>query len=531
MHSLSAKKNPMLTKLKRILNSRLFIFAILILLQLGLITALVLNLSQKGVVVYYALTIGSLLVTLGLFSSDLNPAYKMTWGLFVILLPVLGGFYFWLWHRIKLPKKMQRTLLDIHKATKMMNPQDPRIRQELKNRAPELMCQVDKLNNAAFAPVHEIFSAAYFPSGEAWFADLLPALEKAEKFIFLEFFIVDKGVMLDRLLEVLERKAKAGVEVRFLYDDIGTILLLPRSYLAELRRRGLKAKLFNPMRPWLYGFVNSRDHRKILVIDGKVGYTGGCNLADEYINRKHPYGYWKDTMVRIEGPGVWTLTLMFLRNWAMDLSPTKIAQMEFLKYKAKWPEAEKPDKASGNKFGFVQPFGSTPLANSTAAEDAYLQIINRANDYIYITTPYLILDNELSYALRLAASSGVDVRIITPGIPDKKLVFMLTQSYYRQLIRQGVKIYEFEPGFVHAKMFVSDDRCAVVGTANLDFRSLFLHFECGAEFYYSPLVLDVKEDFLTTLKSCREITKEDLDRTSAFHSLLQSLLRFVAPLM
>lgn len=522
----------MLTKIKRIMTSRLFIFAIIILLQLAMITSLVLTLSQRGAMVYSVMTIISLVIALALFSSDLNPAYKMIWGLLIVFLPIIGSFYFLLWHRIKLPKKMRRTLLNIHKATKELNPQDPKALADLEAQLPDAARQVSQLSVTAQAPVYPNYNAAYFPSGEEWFADLLPALEKAEEFIFMEFFIINHGKMLERVLEVLERKAKAGVEIKFLYDDIGTILLLPHSFLNELRSRGIEAKLFNPMRPWLYGFVNSRDHRKIVVIDGKVGYTGGCNLADEYINEEHPYGYWKDTMVRIEGPAVWSLSLMFLRSWSMDLGPEQVGQVDYLRYKKDWPALPAGSfRQPGAADGFVQPYGSTPLANTTPAENAYLQLINRANDYIYITTPYLILDNELAYALCLAASSGVDVRLITPGIPDKKMVFMLTQSYYGQLIRHGVKIYEFEPGFVHAKMFVSDDRKAIVGTANLDFRSLYLHFECCAEFYQSSIALEVRDDFLKTQALCREITRQDLAETSGAKRLIQSLLRFIAPLM
>ena len=327
--------------------------------------------------------------------------------------------------------------------------------------------------------------------------------------------------MWDSILEVLKEKASQGVEVRVLYDDIGCFLTLPKNYAAQLAEYGIQCCVFNPFRPMLSAIQNNRDHRKITVIDGKVGFTGGLNLADEYINTYEKHGYWKDAAVKVKGKAAWSLTLMFLEMWELCCGKQQNAKQFF-------PENE---KTSGEEpEGFVQPYADSPMDDENVGEHVYLQILNNAKDYVYICTPYLIVDDSMVSALCLAAKSGVDVRIITPHIWDKTFIHMTTRSYYRELIHGGVKIYEYSKGFIHSKTFVSDDHTATVGTTNLDFRSLYLHFECGIWMHGSEAVTQVKEDFLDTLEQCQQILLDEC-KGNLVTRLFQDFLRVFAPLM
>ena len=326
------------------------------------------------------------------------------------------------------------------------------------------------------------------------------------------------------ILDILEQKAAQGVDVRLIYDGFGCLTTLPYKYDKFLREKGIQCKVFNPFRPVLNIIQNNRDHRKICVIDGKTGFTGGINLADEYINQKERFGHWKDTAVMLKGDAVWSMTMMFLHMWnVVNGIQTPID------YAAHSPHAYHPEEFEGS--GVVQPFTDTPLDGETLGENVYLNIINRAKRYVYICTPYLIIDNEMMTALCLAAKSGVDVRIMTPGVPDKKMVFLLTQSYYAQLIEAGVKIYEYQPGFLHAKSFVCDDEIAVVGTINLDYRSLYLHFEDGVWIYKNDVIRDILEDFLETMHYCDPISLEFCKNRNIFVRGFQSILRVFAPLL
>ena len=313
-----------------------------------------------------------------------------------------------------------------------------------------------------------------------------------------------------------------GLDVRLIYDDVGCVNTLAADFRVRLERCGIRCQVFNPFVPVLAVVLNNRDHRKITVIDGHTAFTGGINLADEYINRRERFGYWKDTGVILQGDAAWSFTVMFLRMWSV-LSGEK---PEYEKYRPNvWRQEAFEDD------GFVQPYCDTPLDNETVGENVYLNIINRAKKYVYIFTPYLISDNEVITALCLAAKSGIDVRIVTPGIPDKKMVFLLTQSYYGTLLQAGVRIFEYKPGFLHAKSFVCDDEIATVGTINLDYRSLYLHFECGVWLYRSEAVLQIKEDALSIFGQCREIRWEDWENRSLRTRFFQSVLRLFAPLL
>ena len=378
------------------------------------------------------------------------------------------------------------------------------------------------IRNCAGFPVHTNTTTKYYAVGDDMFIDMLEDLKKAEHFIFLEYFIIHEGRMWNAILDVLEEKVKQGVDVRLIYDDMGCVTTLPTRYYKKLQAKGIKCAAFNPVRPILNIVLNNRDHRKILVIDGHTGYTGGVNLADEYINEKMRFGHWKDTGVRLVGEGVWNLTVMFLQMWSV------ITRMK-THLPAYGPYVYHPEEFESD--GFVQPYGDSPLDGEVVGENVYLNIINQAQKYVYIATPYLIIDNEMMTALCLASKKGVDVRIITPGIPDKKLVFLLTQSYYQQLLSAGVRIYEYTPGFIHAKNFVCDDELAVVGTINLDYRSLYLHFECAAWLYKCSAVAQVKEDMTETFSVCKEITLDVCRRQNVLQRGMQSILRLFAPML
>ena len=297
---------------------------------------------------------------------------------------------------------------------------------------------------------------------------------------------------------------------------------LPRNFEKRLKELGIECAAFNPFRPILSIILNNRDHRKILVVDGQIGFTGGMNIADEYINQKERFGYWKDAGVEVKGEAVWSLTTMFLEMWNY-INGTSEDYFRFL------PKIY--NKKENPKDGYVQPYSDTPLDHENVGENIYLNIINRAKEYVYIYTPYLIIDNEMMVSLQNAAKCGVDVRIVTPEIPDKKLIFLLTQSYYEQLIQSGVKIYQYKPGFIHAKCFVCDDKIATVGTVNLDYRSLYLHFECGVFMYCSQAVMQVKQDALATIRKSRQITLEFCQSRNIVITMLQSVLRLFSPLL
>ena len=360
----------------------------------------------------------------------------------------------------------------------------------------------------------------YFPLGEDKFAEMLRQLEKAEHFIFLEYFIVSEGLMWGEVLEILVRKAQEGVDVRLMYDGTCEFALLPHKYLKLLRERGIQCKVFSPVSPFISTHYNYRDHRKILVIDGHTAFNGGINLSDEYINRVRRFGHWKDTAVMLKGEAVKSFTLMFLQMWNIDERT-----MEFGK------NLVYPASCKENARGYVVPYGDCPLDEDRVGERVYMDILNRAIKYVHIMTPYLILDGEMEGALKYAAERGVEVALVLPGIPDKKLPYALAKTHYPSLLESGVKIYEYTPGFVHAKVFVSDHREAVVGTINLDYRSLYHHFECATYMYGTDCISDIEADFQDMLPKCRRVTPETVQREKWTVKLTGVLMKAASPLL
>lgn len=506
--------------LGKLLN-RIVVFGVLLAIQLGWFLLTFTKLVNYSTGLSLILRILSIVAVLWIINTEDNPAYKIAWIILILVVPLLGGlFYVAVGH--KRPAKGMQKRLDAERkrtAEELIQPEE--VLDAVGEQDRGVRGSSYYLADTGGYPVWDHTSATYYKIGEEYYASLLEELKKAEHFIFMEFFIVGEGKMWNSILEVLEEKAAAGVDVRFIYDDFGCISLLPTAYSRILESKGIKSFAFNPFIPFWSLVMNNRDHRKIAVIDGHTAFSGGVNLADEYINEKVRFGHWKDTGFMLKGEAVWNYTVMFLRMWnAYRHTDTS--------YEAFRPHVWHPEAFEGQ--GFIQPYSDSPLDDERLGENVYLNILNRAKDYVYIFTPYLVVDHEMQTALCLAAKRGVDVRIVTPGIPDKKTIFQLTRSYYPVLLKAGVRIYEYTPGFLHAKSFVCDDEEAVVGTINMDYRSLYLHFECGTFFYRSPLVADVKRDSLATMEKGREITLSDT-RQGFFGRLFCAVLRVFSPLL
>ena len=494
---------------------------VLLLLQIWFFISLVLEGSQTFRQLSRILTLLSFAAVLYIVSKKNKGAYKTVWSILILAVPLFGGLMYILFTFQSSRWHFPKAALRIQEKGRIMYRLPGSDESQAIRSLPENRHQIRYLQDNAGFPIFGNTRAHYLSPGEKQWKVLLEELEKAQHYIFLEYFIICEGVMWNSILEILRRKASQGVLVRLLYDDMGCFFRLPDDYPEQLKKDGIQCAVFNPVRPVLTVKQNNRDHRKITVIDGKVAFTGGINLADEYINVKERYGHWKDAGIMVEGKAAWSLTLIFLQMWEFCTHTDE----DYARYYP-W----KPEDSFIDEEGYVQPYADSPLDQDNVGEHVYLQIINNAKDYVYINTPYLIVDDSVISALCLAAKSGVDIRIVTPFRWDKRLVHMTTRSYYRELIKAGVKIYEYTNGFIHSKTFVSDDSTATVGTTNLDFRSLYLHFECGVLLYKNKAVMEVKEDFLKTLALCHRMTEEDC-KAKLVVRLIQDILRLFAPLM
>ena len=468
---------------------------------------------------------GTLLVTAAmmvyLLNQDMDNSVRITWLVVTALAPVLGVPLFWytkadIGHRV-----LRKRLMELEGQTRAQLPQDERAVRRLEAEDPGAASLTRYLRGRGGGfPVYQNTAVTYFPGGEAKFEELLRQLETAKKYIFLEYFIIEEGLMWGRVLEVLARKAAQGVDVRVMYDGTCEFSTLPRDYPKRLEALGIRCKVFSPVTPFVSTHYNYRDHRKILVIDGRVGFTGGVNLADEYINHVKKYGRWKDAAVMLEGEGVRSMTALFLQMWGI------LQQPEFEQFLADPIPAERA-------AGFVVPYGDCPLDGERVGEMVYIDMINRARKYVHIITPYLILDGELETALRFAAERGVDVHLILPGVPDKRFAYSLAKTHYKALLSSGVKISEWTPGFTHAKVVVADGREAVVGTINLDYRSLYHHFENAVWMYGTDCIRSTESDFQSTLAQCRTVepTAHSIWQGKTLLHLTGVLLKFIAPLI
>ena len=462
--------------------------------------------------VFYGI-LGFLLV-LGLIRNSKSYSYTLPWIIILLYYPLVGTLMYFIIGNNKHNSKVLKSIVQSEKDAKKYFVQNPKIRKEFKDNS-----RIRYLSDFSGYPVTKNNEVTYYPLGEDAFKAMLEELKKAEKFIFFEYFIVNQGTMWNAILEILEEKAKQGVDVRVMYDDLGCLPTLKKSYPKELEKKGIQCEVFNKLHPISGVIMNNRDHRKILVIDGKVAFSGGINIADEYININSPYGHWKDIGIKVVGDAVWNYTVLFLSLW--NAFRKEDEDFTIFKYDFK-------DKVLEN--GYVVPYGESPLDSEITGEDIYLNIINQANHYVYIFTPYLIIDTDMINALSLAAKRGVDVRIVIPGIPDKKLVYTVSESYVESLVNSGVKVYKYTHGFVHAKVFVADDHIATVGTINLDYRSLYLHFECGTYLEDVACIKDIKRDLEDTIQKSHKITKEEA-MPSLLKAVWQGILRLVAPLM
>ena len=507
-------------KILRFITQRVVITALLIVLQALLLFGFIWKLDNYFVYFYAGSVLLSLLITLGIINSKSNPAYKIAWLIPILLFPVFGGLVYLLFGSDRTGRYLRKKLQGI--GTEMDNVIGEAYRRSgAEQLPPDAANQSRYISHCAYCPPYQNTTTEYLPLGEVKFERMVEELKKAKHYIFLEYFIIQEGKMWNTILDILRQKAAEGVDVRVIYDDMGCIMILPTGYDKTLEQMGIKCRIFNPFVPILSSRFNTRDHRKICVIDGNVGFTGGINLADEYINAYEKHGHWKDTSILLKGEAVFNLTVMFLSMWDyLDGTTGKTDYSRY--YPTVWDE---------NAKGYVQPFADNPLDDEVVGETVYLNLINKAKRYVYITTPYLILSSEMFTALTSAAKCGVDVRIITPHVPDKWYVHAVSRSHYQPLIEAGVKIYEYTPGFIHAKTFVVDDDYAVVGTINLDYRSLYLHFECAVWMYQTPSVAQVRDDFFKTQQISQEITLEECRSLSFPRRLGRSVLRVFAPLM
>ena len=496
--------------LLNLIFSRTSLILLLLLFNFFLLFSFLLGFFEGLPAYLGSMVVFTAVVLIYILNTDANPSVKLSWCILIGILPIFGtALYFYV--QSDLGHRMVKRIVNSSVAESLPhveNPPEPETTPDIAH----------YLKQQAHAFVYENSDVRYFPLGEGAFEEMLTQMESAEKYIFLEYFIIEPGQMWNRMLDILYRKAREGVEVRVLYDGTCAITTLPSNYPRKLEQLGIRCKAFAPLRPLVSTHYNYRDHRKILVIDGRTAFTGGINLADEYINARQKYGHWKDTALMVQGQAVQGFTLLFLQMWNYSERERSFA-----------PYLNLPEPISGE--GIVIPFGCGPSDPERVGKMVYLNLLNQAKYRISIMTPYLILDGEMVTALRFAAQRGVEVRLILPHIPDKKYAFFLAKSHYRELLSAGVKIYEYTPGFIHAKVFLCDDAQAVVGTVNLDYRSLYLHYECAAYLYNVPALGDIRQDFDETITKSQEITLENFKKPRLFTKIITAVLKLLAPLM
>lgn len=507
-------------KLLSILVSRIFVVGVLILFQLLFMMSIVYTLSVSTQNVYRFCIVLSFLVLIYLINKQGNPSFKLAWSILILIFPLFGGIFYLLFGDKKVPKALRRNMLASVQETLPLLNQETKILNEIKNSDETIYKQFDYVWKNTYFPVYKNTRRTYCNTGEVKFDLLVKELKKAKRFIFLEYFIIGEGIFWNTVLSVLQEKVKEGVLVRVMYDDAGCVSTLPPTYKKTLQEMGIECCVFNPLHAKLAVQMNNRDHRKIAIIDNRVGFVGGINLADEYINEKVRFGHWKDTAVMVEGDAVWSLTVMFLQFWDY-LSKEK--NSDYSQFKLEYEIIEDD--------GYIQLVSDSPTDNEEVGLNIHMNMINNAKKYVYIQTPYLVIGYEMQKALTLASKNGIDVRITVPHVPDKWYVHLLTQGNYAALIEAGVGIYEYTPGFIHSKTFVSDDVLGFCGTINMDYRSYYLHYECGALLYKGKVIADMKSDYLKTLECCREVTLDDCKKTFVLKRIVQAILNLFSPMM
>lgn len=486
--------------------------------QLLLLAYFIDLLRQNAAYLYFFLEVLGAVVAAFIITKNHNPSYSIFWLIIMLVLPVFGYLLFLLWGTTGLTHRKNKEFCENIARSRTFLKQDPHVLSEFKYSHPSRQRLGTYLLKEGF-PIYSNTQCAYYPLGELQFEKLLEDMEQARKFIFLEYFIIAEGQLWDRIHGLLRQKARQGVEVRVLFDDLGSITKISDSVVSELQREGIQVLRFNPVHKHIFRLlINYRNHQKIAVIDGNIGYVGGTNIADEYVNITHPLGHWKDTAIRLEGAAVWGLTVTFLQMWDTESN----LQSDYRRYAP-------ADRAGGT--GFFQPFADGPVNNpQNPAAEMYSQIIAGARQYVYIATPYLVIDNSMKDTLCMAAKGGVDVRIATPKQWDHWYVHMVTQSNYGDLLAAGVRIYEYSPGFLHAKMILSDDDNGVIGSINMDYRSFFLHFENGVWICGAPVLQDIKKDMMDIFAVSEEIQLEEWKNRPPYKKIAQDILRIFAPL-
>jgi cardiolipin synthase len=447
-----------------------------------------------------------------------NPSYKIIWIILLMFMPVTGFVVYMLWGNNKTPKTIKKRIKEEQKQSKNSLPTDKTIYENIEddNRRKE----AKYIYNVSKYPTYNSNEITYFESGEKCFKEILEDLKNAKEYILIEFFIISKSKMWEEIYEILKQKTKEKIKIYLIYDSLGSLLKKPRHFNEQLKKLNIEYIKFNPPTPLIRSFINYRDHRKIIVIDGKIAYTGGINIGDEYINVNSKLGYWKDSCARIKGEAIKSFIEMFFKQWNL-CSKTRIDYGKYI---------EKIEQNHSNK-GYIIPYADTPHNKKNPAQNTYINIINNAKKYIYIMTPYLILDNETNQALINASLTGIDVKIITPSIPDKKLVNACTKSFYGQLLESGIKIYEYKPGFIHSKIILSDDTVATIGTTNFDFRSFYLNYECGIWIHNTNEELKIKQDFINTIQESNEIKLEKWKKRKLNKKIQEAILRLISPLL
>ena len=514
--------NRILTHIGTLLFHRLGIMAVLIVVQLGFYGFALSRLQEipHYDMIHGAFLVLSILVVVWIVASKSNPGYKISWIIMVLGLMPFGSLAYLLLggnHLSNFNQKRLRIMED--KICQNLGEECHRSGAMTQLIGSDAACMANYLEQVAHCPVYGNTRSHYYPLGDNCYSDILAALWGAKRYIFIEYFIIEEGKLWNSILDVLQVKVQQGVEVRVIYDDVGSIFTLPADYPERLEKLGIQCRVFNRILPVVSLRQNNRDHRKYMIIDGTVAFTGGINMADEYINVKSRFGHWKDSAIRLEGDAVWSMTVSYLSMW------------DFTENSAEDFDAYRPEPSAWSEVGYVQPYQDCPWDNEPVGLSVYLNLINRAKRYVYITTPYLVIDYSMTVALTTAAKSGVDVRIITPHIPDKKTVFEVTRAHYDELLEAGVKIYEYTPGFIHSKNFVVDDCYATVGTVNMDYRSMFLHFENGVLLYGTPTVHHIRDDFLSTQDKSVAVTLEQCKSVPYYRRFGREILQVFAPLL
>ena len=500
------------------IQTRIIISAILLLLQLVFLFYVLYDITAKSVALYALSMIAGTITVIYILNRRGNPDHKIAWIIFILVFPVFGISVFLLWGGGRVLPHLRRKMEKCEAHYLPYIKEDSEIRDRLRYYDMFHSRQADYLSGESGYPLYGNTETEYLSPGEKIFEKMLRELEKAEKYIFMEFFILAEGYMWDEIHKILVGKVKEGIEVRIIFDDFGSIKRQHKNFISNLRDEGIAVSVFNPIKPSMNIFMNNRSHRKIVVIDGKTAFTGGFNIGDEYINRMARFGHWYDSGIMLKGEAVRSFLAMFCCMWEFTTKQELDINSYFSEYQA-------------SDSGFVLPYCDDPLNDKNPAEGIYMQILNTAQKYVYITSPYLIIDNTMTSILRMAAKSGIDVRIVTPHIPDKWYVHPVTQYNYLELLEAGVRIYEYTPGFIHSKLFVSDDKIATVGTVNMDYRSFVFHFECGAWICDNDTVLDIKAQFEDIISKSQEIRIDEWRKRPLAMRLKQAILHIFAPFM